>query len=208
MSTPDPPEVECEQENAVLVVSDIRTAVDFYTRRLGFRLSFTWGAPPTYAGVNLGRVRMFLQQGIPSPDGCSVCFVVGDADELFAFHQASGVEIVEPPGDRQYGLRDYSVRDLHGYELSFGHHIYNVGPSIEIERVEIPVRLERRLAALLRELAEHKRMSTNSCLEETLLHALEGVGPHTASDLKYIEKLKQKHGIDYDSHGSYRFVER
>jgi catechol 2,3-dioxygenase-like lactoylglutathione lyase family enzyme len=208
MSTPVPPEVECEQENAVLVVSDIRTAVDFYTRKLGFRLSFIWGDPPTYAGVSLGQVRMFLQQGTPSPKGCSVCFVVGDADELFAFQQANGVEVVEPPGDREYGLRDYSVRDLHGYELSFGHHVYNVGPPIEIERVDIPVRLEQRLAALLRDLAEHKRMSVDSCLEETLLHTLDGVGPHTASDLKYIEGLKQKHGIDYDSHGSYRFVER
>jgi hypothetical protein len=51
-------------------------------------------------------------------------------------------------------------------------------------------------------------MTVTSCLEETLLHALEGVGPHTKSDLRYIEKLKQKHGIDYDSHASYRFVER
>jgi hypothetical protein len=33
------------------------------------------------------------------------------------------------------------------------------------------------------------------------------VGPHTTSQLKYIEELKKKHGIDYDSHGSYRFVE-
>ena len=51
-------------------------------------------------------------------------------------------------------------------------------------------------------------MSLSSCLEETLLHTLDGVGPHTKGDLRHIQKLKQKHGIDYDSHGSYRFVER
>jgi catechol 2,3-dioxygenase-like lactoylglutathione lyase family enzyme len=208
MSTPVPPEVQCDEENAVLVVSDVRSAVDFYTTKLGFRPSFTWGDPPSYAGVSLGKVRIFLQQGTPSPKGCSICFVVGDADELFAYQQANGVEILAPPGDRQYGLRDYSVRDLHGYELTFGHPVFNVGPSIEIERVDIPVRVEKRLAALLRDLAEHKRMSVNSCLEETLLHTLDGVGPHSASDLRYIEQLKQKHGIDYDSHASYRFVER
>ena len=49
-------------------------------------------------------------------------------------------------------------------------------------------------------------MSLGSCLEETLLHTLDGVGPHTKSDLKHIQKLKEKHGIDYDSHVSYRFV--
>lgn len=124
-----------------------------------------------------------------------------------------GVDIVIPPEDRDYGLRDYCVRDLQGNYLSFGHYIYSVGPAIEIERVDLPVRLEKRLAALLVELAEHKRMSLSSCLEEILLHTNEPLGdgvasPHTRHDLQFIQELKKKHGIDYDSHGSYRFVER
>ena len=68
-------------------------------------------------------------------------------------------------------------------------------------------RLEKRLAGLLQDLAIHKRMTVGSCLEEILLHTNDGVGPHTGSQLKYIAELKKKHGIDYDSHGSYRFVE-
>jgi len=50
-------------------------------------------------------------------------------------------------------------------------------------------------------------MSVTSCLEEILLHNCDGVGPHTKSGRNYIQKLKAKHGIDYDSHASYRFVE-
>jgi hypothetical protein len=111
-------------------------------------------------------------------------------------------------GDRPYGLRDYRVRDLNGYELGFGQHLFNAGPPLEIERVDVEVRLEKRLAGLMHDLAEYKRMSLTSCLEETLLHTLEGVGPHTKGQLRQIERLKQKHGIDYDSHASYRFVER
>jgi hypothetical protein len=99
------------------------------------------------------------------------------------------------------------VRDLHGYELSFGHYIYTVGERLRIERVDVPVRLERRLAALLHDLAEHKRMSLSACLEEILLHTNDGVGPHTAAQLRHIAKLKEKHGIDYDTHASYRFAE-
>ena len=111
------------------------------------------------------------------------------------------------------GLRDYTVRDPYGHTLSFGHYVYNVGPAVEIERVEVAVRLERRLAAQLRDLAAHKRMSLTSCLEEILLHTCEPLGdgvasPHTKSQLRYIEKLKTKYGIDYDCHASYRFVER
>lgn len=205
---PLPPEVECEQEHAALAVSDVAAAVEFYTKKLGFRVGFTWGDPPEMAGVNLGNVQMFLELGAPSPQGCSVYFVVGNADELYEFQRAAGVDIVEPPRDKPYGLRDYRIRDLYGYQLTFGHHLYNVGPPIPIERVDVPLRLEKRLAALVHDLAAHKRMSVTSCLEETLLHTLDGVGPHTKSDLRYIETLKRKHGIDYDSHGSYRFVER
>jgi catechol 2,3-dioxygenase-like lactoylglutathione lyase family enzyme len=206
------PRVDCERHHTTLPVTDILAAVEFYTTKLGFNPGFTWGEPPTFAGVDLGDARIFLAQGTPNPRGCSVQFVVGDADELYEFHRANGVEIAVEPGDREYGLRDYGVRDLYGYELGFGHYIYGAGPPIPIERVDVPVRLEKRLAALLIDLAAHKRMSIDSCLEEILLHTSEPFGdgvasPHTGAQLRYIQALKKKHGIDYDSHGSYRFVE-
>lgn len=213
MNTPAAPRVYCEQLHAGLAVGDVAAAYEFYTTRLGFSPGFTWGGdPPTFAGVNLDRVQVFLQQGTPNPRGSSVYFVVGNADELFEFQRASGVEVVVPPDDREYGLRDYTVRDLYGYDLTFGHRLFNEGPPIHIERVDVPVRLEKRLAALLRDLAAYKRMSVDSCLEEILLHTNEPLGdgvasPHTRGQLAYIQELKKKHGIDYDSHGSYRFVE-
>jgi catechol 2,3-dioxygenase-like lactoylglutathione lyase family enzyme len=213
MSIPVPPQIDCETHNACLTVADINTAVDFFTTKLGFKLGFTWGEPPTFAGVILDRVQIFLQKGQPHPTGVSACFMVGDADELYEFHRAGGVEIATPIGDREYGIRDYTIRDLNGHYLTFGHNIFTLGPAIEIERVDVPLRLEKRLAALLNDLAKHKHMSLNSCLEEILLHTNEPLGdgvasPHTKSTLRYIQELKKKHGIDYDSHGSYRFVER
>jgi catechol 2,3-dioxygenase-like lactoylglutathione lyase family enzyme len=208
MTAPLRPDVDCEMQHAVLQVSDVAAAVEFYTAKLGFHNAFTFGEPPTFAGINLGEMQIFLEKGSPNPSGCSVYFVVGNADELCEFQRSNDVEIVVEPGDRPYGLRDYRMRDLNGYELSFGHRLPTSEPALEIERVDVPVRLEKRLAALLLDLAAHKRMSVDSCLEETLLHTLDGVGPHTRSDLRYIETLKQKHGIDYDSHGSYRFRER
>jgi catechol 2,3-dioxygenase-like lactoylglutathione lyase family enzyme len=208
MSQAARPTVDCEHHHTGIPVTDVAAAVAFYTEKLGFELGFTWGEPPTMAGVNLGEAQIFLEQGTPNPRGCNLYFVVGDADELFGFQRSQGVEVVADPGDRPYGLRDYTVRDLHGYHLGFGHHIYTVGDPVPIERVDVPVRLERRLAALLQDLAEHKRMSLSSTLEEMILHTNDGVGPHTQATLRHIEKLKDEHGIDYDTHASYRFREK
>jgi catechol 2,3-dioxygenase-like lactoylglutathione lyase family enzyme len=213
MTMRNAPQVDCERLHPTLMVADVPAAVDFYTSQIGFDLGFVWGDPMTMAGVNLGSVQIFLEQGKPAPEGCAVNFVVGNADELYEYQRGNGVEVAQPPGDRPYGLRDYTIRDLYGYHLSFGHYIYNAGPALEIERVAVPVRLEQRLAALLHDLAAHKRMTLDSCLEEILLHTNEPLGdgvasPHTKGDLRYIQELKRKHGIDYDSHASYRFVER
>lgn len=203
------PFIECEQLHAGLVVGDVAAAADFYVTKIGFWQAFTEGDPPTFAGVNFGNVQIFLARGTPTPsaEASAVYFVVGNADELYEFHRANGVDVAQAIGDRPYGLRDYIVRDLDGYFLAFGHRLFNVGPPIKVERVDVTVRLEKRLAALLQDLATHKRMTVGACLEEILLHTNEGVGPHTKTTLRYIEELKKKHGIDYDSHGSYRFVE-
>jgi catechol 2,3-dioxygenase-like lactoylglutathione lyase family enzyme len=213
MSSAAKPLIECEQIHPALSVDDVTAAAEFYRDKLGFFVSFTFGEPPTFAGVNIGNVQLFLEKGTPGPDGASVFFVVGNADDLYEFHRANGVEVVAEIGDRDYSIRDYSVRDLNGYILSFGHHLFNEGEPIMIERVDVPARLEKRLAMLLVDLAEHKHMSLSSCLEEILLHTNEPLGdgvasPHTKGTLKYIQELKKKHGIDYDSHGSYRFREK
>ncbi len=211
------PKVDCERLHPNLPVPDVPAAVDFYTKRLGFTLWFIWplDGPPTFAGVNFGEVQVFLEKGTPNPAGISLSFVVGNADELCEAQREHGVEILLEPEDRAYGLRDYRARDLNGYDLSFGHYIYNAGEPIVIERVDVPVRLEKRLAALVNDLAAYKRLSLSSCLEEILLHTNEPLGdtggvasPHTKAQLRHIQELKRKHGIDYDSHGSYRFVEK
>jgi catechol 2,3-dioxygenase-like lactoylglutathione lyase family enzyme len=203
------PPIECDQLHAGITVNNLTAAIDFYVSKLGFRKGFTWGEPPTFAGMNLGNVQIFFSEGTPTPsaDTAAAFFLVGDADQLYEFHRANGVRIVEPIDDRAYSIRDYKVQDMDGYCLVFGHHLHTAGEPVKIERVEISMRLEKRLAALLEDLAKHKRMTLGNCMEEILLHTNDGAGPHTKTTLRHIEELKNKHGIDYDTHASYRFVE-
>jgi catechol 2,3-dioxygenase-like lactoylglutathione lyase family enzyme len=218
-----PPKIDCRQYHAGLQVPDIQEAVDYYVKNIGLTLGFMWGEPPTFAGMNFGQVQLFLEKGQPQPRGASLYFVIGEPDAshgnphdleaLVDFHRANGVEFTEEPGDRDYGLRDYGIRDRYGNVFVFGVRMMGgSGAPLKIERVDVPVRLEKRLAALLKDLAAHKGMSIDSALEEILLHTSEPLGdgvasPHTHRTLEYIQELKRKHGIDYDCHASYRFQE-
>jgi hypothetical protein len=212
MSNNSAPAVECTSVSPGFVVPDIPQAIENYTQQLGFKFDFDWGEPPRFAGVSLGSVSLHLMKGEDNIGKSSAYFMVEDADELYRYHQSNGVQIEEPIANRDYNMRDYRIRDFCGNMLSFGHYTMSNTPELKIERVELPVRLEKRLAALLKDLAEHKGMSIDSTLEETLLHTFEQIGdgvasPHTKPTLRYIQELKKKHGIDYDVHASYRFVE-
>lgn len=218
MSTPTatPPQVTVDKIHPTLRVANLAASIDYYTTKLGFTEGFRWGDPPAFGGVNLGGVQLFLDANEgPPPAGASgsVFFVVDDVDLLYEYHQAQGVPIAHPIGVRDYEIRDYSVRDLDGHYLSFGSYAAIIDPSMVIERVDVPVRLEKRIAAVLQDLAVVKGMSLSSVLEETLLHTFEPLGdgvasPHTKAQLRAIQALKVKHGIDYACHASYRFMEQ
>ncbi len=117
------PKIECEYHHTGLYVADLDAAVDFYTNKLGFSMVFTYGDPPNFACVRLGNAQIFLETGEPSPKGAYLYFVINDANAFYDFHRNNGVEVVVPIDDRSYELRDYAVRDLYGYVLSFGHRL-------------------------------------------------------------------------------------
>jgi catechol 2,3-dioxygenase-like lactoylglutathione lyase family enzyme len=199
----------CEQVHPTLVVDDVRAAADFYTTKLGFTLGFLWGDPATTAGVNLGSVQLMLTRGTPQAEGFSVYFVVEDVDKLHELQRGQSAPILAPPEDKPWGMRQYAVHDPNGHLLIFGEHRPATTPKLEIERVDVPVRLERRLAAVLTDVAASKGMTVGNCLEEILLHSFDGpASAHTRATLEHIQALKKKHGLDYDVHASHRFVEK
>jgi len=78
-----------------------------------------------------------------------------------------------------------------------------------IERVQLGVRIEKRLAKVLKGIAECADMSLGEMIEDIVLHSFEGVS--TFSDPKVrakINELKKIYNMDYDVHASYRFMEK
>ena len=136
-----------------------------------------------------------------------------DVDEYFERISKLGADVIEPPADRPWGVREMHVRDPNEHVIRFGHGIPMREPNLKIERVAVEARIEKRLASLLGDLAQHKGMTVGEMLEEMALHSFEklpngGVAsPHTERTLRYIQDLKKKRGVDYDCHANYRFVE-
>ncbi len=150
-------------------------------------------------------------QGHP---GTWLSIFVDDVDDYYNRIKTLGAKITHGPVDEPWGMREIHVQDPNQHVIRFGQGIPAREPSLEIERVPVEARIEKRLAGLLGDLAQHKKMTLGEMLEETFLHTFKmepdgGVhSPHTEGTLAFIRELKTKHGIEYDTHASYRFVEK
>ena len=79
--------------------------------------------------------------------------------------------------------------------------------NIPIERVQIGVRMEKRMLKVLKALAEYYDVSLGDLLEGMTLHAFENKTPFSQDTLQRIVQLKEVYGMDYGVSASHRFTE-
>lgn len=105
----------------VMTVSHIAEATLAY-EKLGFAAEFQVGDPPFYAGIQRDGIGIHLQQDDGSGRvGQGSCYmIVDDVNDLWSQVEGSGLQIVEPIGDRSYGMRDFYVKDTDGNTIGFG----------------------------------------------------------------------------------------
>ena len=84
----------------------------------------------------------------------------------------------------------------------------SAGPSIEIERVQTGVKLEKRILKVLKAVAEYHDMTLGDLLEGIVLHAFEGKAPFSPQTLKEIEQFKSLYGMTLKASDSHHLKER
>jgi hypothetical protein len=86
---------------------------------------------------------------------------------------------------------------------------------VHIERVQLGVRMEKRLVKVLKGLAEFNGVTLGELLEKIVLHSFDPIkgdegescaSPHGIRALNAINDLKRVYEMDYDVHASRRFT--
>ena len=83
----------------------------------------------------------------------------------------------------------------------------NQGKKIKVERVQLGVRMEKRLVKVLKAMAEYHDMSLGDLMEGIILHGMEGNSPFSKESIKHIQQFKDIYGMDYDSSAAHNFIE-
>src|SRR5215212_3594382 len=88
--------------------------------------------------------------------------------------------------------------------------------AMAVERVQLGVRMEKRLVKVLKALAEFEGLTLGAELEKIVLHSFEplegqegewSASPHGKRALAALADLKRIYGMDYDMHAARRFQE-
>lgn len=111
-----------KETHPILGTRDIRRAIEFYTRQLGFRLEFEDAAdPPNYVGFRRDAVELHMQFQFEYEMGAiRLRFLVQDPDALFREYRERGVECF-PNSVRNtpWGTREFALYDLDRNALTF-----------------------------------------------------------------------------------------
>ncbi|MEQ9401965.1 MAG: glyoxalase superfamily protein [Cyclobacteriaceae bacterium] len=112
----------------IFPVDDPLKTAEYYRDVLGFDINFKWEDPPTYIVINRDDavgIHLVKNEGdfTPPVNHASLFIFVHDVDAVYQEYQQSGAEITRTIDNRDYGMRDFDVRDPNGFILVFGKHL-------------------------------------------------------------------------------------
>jgi uncharacterized glyoxalase superfamily protein PhnB len=128
-SSPSKAKIVCAEPQ--LFVTDIKRSCEFFQKKLGFSLVFTYGEPPYYAQVardaahlNLRCVeRPVIESAVRDREQLlSVSMTVATADEiklLYLEFQSAGVAFTQTLKKQPWGAKNFIVNDPDGNRLLF-----------------------------------------------------------------------------------------
>jgi predicted enzyme related to lactoylglutathione lyase len=107
-------------------ILNVSSLVDSFAwfARLGWRRDWDYGDPPTFGSVSSGGNQVFLcldgQGGRGPGQGAWMSVFVADVDAVHATCVEHGLEVIYPPTDEPWGVREMHVRHPDGHVFRIG----------------------------------------------------------------------------------------
>ena len=114
---------EAASSSTIFHVSNLAKSLDFYSRVLGFAVDFTFGNPEFYAGLSWRGVHLHLSSAYPYKNNTghgNISISCDEADRLYEHLDSAGVEFYSRISNRNYGMRDFAIKDPDGNQVTFG----------------------------------------------------------------------------------------
>jgi catechol 2,3-dioxygenase-like lactoylglutathione lyase family enzyme len=108
--------MEILSSRVLLRPSVYQRSVDFYRETLGLHPYREWNGGMVFF-LGGGFLELSRTAGPVADDKVSLWLQVRDVDSTFAAVDAAGVDVVEPPVDQPWGLREARIRDPDGLLL-------------------------------------------------------------------------------------------
>jgi len=111
--------------NPIIPVKSVIETARFFEKKLGFTIEVLW-ENPAYGVVKRGNVVIEFGEGRQAHVGSGVCIIqVENADVIYEEWKTKEVEFVGDFSDRDYGSKDFRVKDNNGNMLIVGHALEN-----------------------------------------------------------------------------------
>lgn len=111
--------------NPILPVKNVNDTAKFYEEKLGFQIDVLWDNPP-YAVVARDQTIIELGEGRKEYAGTGVCVIfVSDVDAVHNEYLGKDIEFFGDIADRDYGSRDFRIKDNNGNVLIFNSPLIN-----------------------------------------------------------------------------------
>lgn len=111
--------------NPVLPVKSVYDTAEFYAEKLAFEIEWLWETPP-YAVVARDKTIIEFGEGRKDVAGTGVCLIfVSNVDSVYKEYSGKPIEFVGNIADRDYGSRDFRIKDNNGNVLIFSSPLVN-----------------------------------------------------------------------------------
>jgi len=114
----------------ILLVADVVKSASYFQDKLGFAYERFWGDPPCFCMPRRdGHVVMLSQVDDPKhvvphykvvPNMWNIYFWVDDVEAIYAELKDRGANIDYELCVKEYGVKEFGVQDLDGYDIAFG----------------------------------------------------------------------------------------